>query len=362
MARKTNHGTVRSMFLFFVLMAVGFFFLFSSMTQVNAAQKVVLKLASEYNDKHPTVRNAWMPWIQELKKKSNGGLIIQFFNPNTLVPAKQVYDAVTSGSVDIGATPTWRSFGKFPLDDVISLPMLFNGAEAGSLTIWGLHQTFPEWRQQYKDVKVLWQWTSATHQIHTKNKQIKTLEDLKGLKIIGWGAVGLRIIKALGANPVQITPPDTYLALERGMADGVLCPLAPMRSFKISDAAKYHTIVDMYCDAFWAGMNWKKWNSLPDEYKKILEETTGRIMAQKSGKTLDEGAIQDAKWMKRHGHKFYVLPAQERKRWKLKAKPLVDAWIADMESKGFSNAREIVKKTMELADEYSAKTVGGYKE
>ncbi len=145
-----------------------------------------------------------------------------------------------------------------------------------------------------------------------QEKEIKTLEDLQGMKIIGWGANGIRMIKALGANPIEMIPLDTYQALERGMADGVLCPLAPMRAFKITDAAKSHSIVNVYCDSFYAGMSWNKWNSLPDKFKKLLEETTGAQMAQISGSTLDEGAISDAKWMKEQGHTFYVIATQRK--------------------------------------------------
>jgi TRAP-type transport system periplasmic protein len=326
-----------------------------------SADQVTIKMVSEYNDKHPTVKNGWFPWIEELKKKTDGQLEIQFYNPNTLVPAKEVYNSLTAGSVDLGATAQWLSHGKFPLSDAISLPMMFNGAEAGSMTIWSLYQNFPEWREEYKDIKILWQWTSATVQLHTKKKEIKTLEDLQGMKIIGWGANGIRIIKALGANPIEMIPLDTYQALERGMADGVLCPLAPMRAFKITDAAKSHSIVNVYCDSFYAGMSWNKWNSLPDKFKKLLEETTGAQMAKISGSTLDEGAISDAKWMKEQGHTFYVLPPNEKERWKEKLRPIGEEWIKRMEEKGTKNAAAIRDTVVKLGKEYSEKTTGGYK-
>ena len=327
-----------------------------------AADTVVIKAASEYPDKHPTVKNGWFPWIEELKQKTNGRLVIQFFNPNTLVPQKEAYNALTSGSADMIFNVTWRNQGKFPLADATALPMLFNGAEAGSLTIWDLYQALPEWQAEYKDVKVFWQWTSATIQLHTKKKLIKDLEDLQGLKIIGWNPRNLEMIKALGANAIEMTPQDTYLALERGMADGVMCPLAPMRAFKITDAAKYHTIIDLNCDAFYAAMNWNKWNSLPDDLKKVLEEKTGRQMALVSGRTLDEGAIGDSMWMKGQGHTFYVLPKNEKKNWREKLKYMDDAWIKAVEGRGYQNARKIYEKTLSLAEKYSSETVGGYKD
>jgi len=346
-------------FVFVLILTAAVVFSFN--LPVWSQEKVTIKMVSEYNDKHPTVRNGWFPWIEEVKKKTDGQLEIQFYNPNTLVPAKEVYNSLTAGSVDLGATPQWLSHGKFPLSEAVSLPMMYNGAEAGSLTIWDLYKTFPEWRQEYKDVKILWQWTSATVQLHTRKKEIKTLQDLQGMKIIGWGANGIRIIKALGANPIELTPHDTYQALERGMADGVLCPLAPMRAFKITDAAKSHTIVNVYCDSFYAGMNWNKWNSLPERFKKLLEETTGRDMAQISGRTLDEGTIADVKWMKDQGHTFYLLPPNEKERWKEKLRPMGEEWIKKMEEKGYKSASSIRDTVVRLGKEYSEKTTGGYK-
>jgi TRAP-type transport system periplasmic protein len=347
----------KSVFIVFLTVTLLFPFAVSGWSQ----DKVVIKAASEYPDKHPTVKNGWFPWFEDLKKQTQGGLTIQFFNPNTLVPQKEAYDALTSGSADMIFNVTWRNQGKFPLADVTALPMLFNGSEAGSLTIWDLYQAYPEWQAEYKDIKVLWQWTSATINLHTKNKPIKNLADLQGLKIIGWNPRNLEMIKALGANPIEMGPPDTYLALERGMADGVICPIAPMRAFKISDAAKHHTVIDLNLDAFYAGMNWKKWNSLPEEYKKLLEKTTGRHMAQVSGKTLDEGAIEDSAWMKKQGHTFYVLPKEEKKNWRAKLKYMDEAWLKSVEGKGYKNAQKILDQTMKLAEKYSAETVGGYK-
>ena len=326
-----------------------------------SADKFLIKMTGDYPDKHPTVRNGWLPWIEEMKTKSDGRLDIKYFNPNTLAPVRDNFNAVIAGSVDLGVTATWYQTGKFPLTEITALPMLFNGAEAGSLTVETLYETFPEWREEYKEVKMLWQWMSATIQLHTTKKEIKTLDDLQGLKIIVWGATANRIIKDLGANPIDIVPADTYLALERGMADGVACPLAPMRAFKISDAAKLHTIVDLYNDAFWGGMNWAKWNSLPDDLKKLLEDSTGMKMAEISGKTLDEGAIADAQWMKDHGHTFYVVPKEEKAKWRAKLKGINEETVKKLEDKGIPNARTIYDQAMQLAEKFSNETVGGYK-
>jgi len=327
-----------------------------------SAEKFELKFASEYPDKHPTSANAFMPWIKEVDELSKGRLMIQFFNPNTICPAREAYASTVAGSVDIGASPVHYVFGKFPLSEVIQLPFLFNGSESGSLTTWEVYKRFPEWREEYKELKVLWQWTSALLELHTVKKPVRTLEDLRGLKIISWGAHVNAMLRALGANPVDSKPMDTYMALERGMADGVVCPIAPMRAFKISDAAKHHTILHLGVDVFWAGANLGKWNSLPQDLKKILEETTGDKMAQLSGKTLDEGSIRDVQWMKEQKHTFYVLPQKEKERWKEKVRPISEEWVKKMEGKGSKVARNLYETVTALGKEYSEKTPGGYKE
>ncbi len=321
-----------------------------------------LKFASEYPDKHPTVRNGFLPWIQEVKDLSGGRLDITFFNPNALVPARQVWDSVIAGVADIAASPCHWVHGKLKVAPVIQLPLMFNGAEAGSLTTWDLAQSTPEWQKEYRQVKVLWYWASALFEVHMKDGLVKNLEDLKGKKMIGWNPQIRNIIKVLGANSVEVTPHDTYLALERGMADGVMCPIAPMKVYKITDVAKYHTIVDVMADPFYAVMNKRKWNSLPADLQKILEDTTGERMARISGKTLDEGSIKDADWMKKNGHEFYILPPAEKARWQKKVANVHESWIKKMEGQGYPNARKIHDTTVELGKKYSATTVGGYRE
>jgi TRAP-type C4-dicarboxylate transport system substrate-binding protein len=329
----------------------------------HAADKYVIKLASEYPDKHPTIKNGFMPWIKDVKKKTDGKLRIQFFNPNTLCPAKEANSALMTGAVGMIFTPSQMSArGKFPMSSVALLPFMFNGSEAGSQTIWDMYQKYPEMKKEYEGMRLLWQWTSATFEVHTTKKPVKSLEDLKGLKMIVWTGDLAKIAKALGANPVETIPHDTYLALQRGMAHGVICPLAPMKVYKITDVAKHHTIAGVMTTHFYAGVNQKKWDSLPADIRQVLIETTGEKMVQVAGRTLDQGAIKDAQWMKKKGHKFYKLSDEERDRWRAKVEHLIDEWIEKMEGKGFKNARQIVEDAYAMGAKYAQTTTGSFQE
>jgi len=321
-----------------------------------------LNFVSAYVDAHPTSVNAFKPWIEKVEELSNGRLKIHFYAPNTLCPEKDTFDSTVGGFVDIGSSYNGYNPGKFPVSEVMDLPLLVQGAESGALVTWDLYNNYPEIKQEYSEGKLLWMWTSATYNLHTVNKEIQTLEDLKGLKIIGWSPKILEMIKLLGANPIEISALDTYMSLERGMADGVLCPLAPVRSFKITDVSKYHTIVDLSVGPFYSVMNKTKWDSLPADLQKILEDTTGAEMARNCGVTLDEGAVADSKWMMDNGHSFYVLPETERERWVEAITPMYDEWVANMENKGIENAREILNAAQELGKEYDKTTGKGFVE
>lgn len=327
---------------------------------VALAKKLELPMSTIYMNTHPTVANAWTPWFKEMADLTGGNVEIAYFNPNTLCPVNDLYDATISGMVGIGGNGQSLTPGKFPLSSVLELPGMAPSAECGSLVMWELYKNHPEIQAEYKDIQLLWLWASATYQLHTTKKEVKTLEDAQGLKIIAWNRSAADIIKALGANPVQIGPTDTYLALERGMADGVLCPLAPIVSFKISDATKYTTVCDVLLNPFWAGMSHDVWKSLSDKDRAAFEKTTGEVMAKRSGVSLDQGAVSDVAKLRKVGHGFYLLPDAERDRWIAATAPLREAWVKDMESKGYKDARKLLDEAVSLSAKYAKTTGRGY--
>ena len=168
------------------------------------------------------------------------------------------------------------------------------------------------------------------------------------------------LTQALGANPVMVPPTDSYLALERGMADGVLCPLAPIISFKISEAAKFTTSCDIAVTGFWAGVSQDLWTSLDPEAQKAFSDTTGQVMADNSGKSLDQGAAGDAQRLKAAGHTFIELSEPERTAWLEATKPLREKWVQEMEAKGYKNARAIMEDAYQLSQKYAKVTGRGY--
>lgn len=342
-----------------LLMSCGLFLL--GHDRAHAVDTIELKLVADYPERHPATVNAIKPWIKSIEEQTAGKVKIIYYPANTLVPQKDGYDSTVSGMVDIlFEAALWSN--RFPEFEIMSLPFLAPGAEAAGLMISGVMEKFPQIRDRFKDTKFLWVSGSASGELTTAKAQVKSLKDLNGLRIIGFTAVMMDAIKALGANPIELPPPDIYMALQRNTADGVLFPIAPIKAMKISDVAKFHTIVNFNTGVFYAVMNKDKFKTLPPDVQKIIEETTGEKMTRTVGQVLDNGSAQDAKWLKENGHTFFVLPASERELWIEKNKPVIESNLAKYHSKGIANAREIYDEAVRLGKELSKTTGSGYQE
>jgi TRAP-type C4-dicarboxylate transport system substrate-binding protein len=320
--------------------------------QAFAGEEVhVLKFVSVYSAMHPSIVNGVMPWIKELKEKSNGRLIVQFYEPNTLTPIHEGWAAVKSGIADIAFD---ANRNQFPLSDVVAMPFMFKSTEAAALTFWQMLNEFPEMAAEYKGAKLLWAHTSAEYQLHTKKIRVSKLSDIEGKKIIVWTPNGRKYAAALGAVPLYINALDTYVALQRNMADGVFCPLAPMRSYKTDEVTKYHNIINFSQDAFWGAMNINSFEKLPPDLQKLLLDTCGTHMARLFGKTLDDGDKAAIKYLKSKGHEFIDIPEEELDKWRTQVTPVYEEWIKDMEGRGYKDARKMFETALKLSKKYQA--------
>ena len=145
-------------------------------------------------------------------------------------------------------SPTWAftdpgyTPGRFPLITATELPLgLFKSSRGGSLAVMSIFDK--HFKNEFKDVKVLWFWVHPPGHFHLAKKQVKVLEDLNGLKIRAATPMLTTMVKTLGAIPVSIPAPDTYTALERGTVDGTIFPWEAISSFKIAEVLKYHVAV-----------------------------------------------------------------------------------------------------------------------
>lgn len=315
-----------------------------------SAKPIELKLAMWNSMQHTSVVEIYMPLAKELEQRTQGRVKIAFYPNEALGKAKDQYDMAVRGITDIAVFIHGYTPGRFPLAGVMELPIGVPSGKIGSRVFWELYEKYM--KQEYPGVKVLQLQTSEPGQVHATKKTVKTLGELKGMRIRSSGPQQTALLRALGASPLTIPIPELYDALQKGMADGALLPFSAIKDFKLGEVIKHHTVANIYVMTSGLVMNPNTWNSLPPDVQKIMDELTGLKMAEKGGDAFDRYAAAAEAEVKQKGGDVYQLPPAERKLWLTTAQPVIEAWIADMEKKGLPG-KQVYQDAVALLAKYS---------
>ncbi len=178
--------------------------------------------------------------------------------------------------------------------------------------------------------------------LHTK-KPVKTLEDLKGMKIRGTGTTA-KVVANLGATPVAMPMGDAYDAISRGVAEGVVCPMEALQGWKLGEVVKYTTqnYGSAYNMVFFVVMNKRKMEFVyPRMSRKIIEQINEEWIV-KQGQTWDEIDKIGTDFAVKQGDTLIPLSKEEDARWAKAVSPMFDEYIKDKKAKGLP-AEEALK-------------------
>lgn len=291
-----------------------------------------LTMATQYMDRHAIVQKVWKPWIEEIKKRTNGRVVITLYNPNTICPEGEILSALQKGQIDIGDHYFARNPGAMPLCTVTGkIPMPPTKTETLSVALWKLINDTPEMLAETKALHLLGAHQTASLQLSTVKTRSTDLNDLKKLRFICASKDSVLCASSLGLNAIMQPQPDIYMALSRNMAEGVFFPIPPMRSYKVNEATKITIMLNAYSSPCYFAMNKAKWDSLPDDVKRVFDETCGEAMSRAIGKALDEGEQEDIAIMKQEGQVYLEMPEATRQEWKSMLRPVLrQAWLEEV--------------------------------
>ena len=274
------------------------------------------------------------PWAREVAATSNGRVKIQVFPAMQLggKPA-DLYGQARDGVVDIVWTLPGYSPGRFPLTEVFELPFVCTDAESTSQALTMFHRKWM--RDEYGDTQPLVFHATAPGHIHTVDRQVRTLEDLEGLEIRAASQTVAAMLDALGAVPVGMPVPQVYEALARGVVEGAWIPWTIMRPFRLHEVTRYHTEVRLGCTLFVLTMNKVRYDGLPADIRRILDDTTGMALAKRLGRLWQEDEKTGRDIAVEQGHLIQPLAAAERARWRSATEPVVEGWVTKVDAMGY---------------------------
>ena len=285
-------------------------------------------------------------WCKEVEKRTGGEITINYFPAGTLTKAPQTYDGVVQGIADIGMTVLAYSRGRFPVASAIDLPMGYTtGVQATAVANAVLNKFEPK---EFDDTKMMFVHVHGPGLLHTRDKAVSTLEEIKGLKIRSTGTSGL-IVAALGASPVGKSMRECYQMLQKGVVDGSFHPVEANKGWKLGEVVHFMTqnFSSAYYTTFAVFMNKDKWAALTPKQQKIIQQINGE-WTSKHGVAWDEADKLGMEFFLSKGGKVIPLSDAESKRWAKAVEPVIDGYIEKATQKGIDGKAvvEFIKTNM----------------
>lgn len=284
-------------------------------------------------------------WCDEVKKRTNGKVSVQYFPGQTLTPARQAYDGVVNGLSDLAMGCFAYTRGRFPAMEALDLPLGYqNGTQATRAANLFVEKIRPK---ELDQVVVMYVHAHGPGLLFTRDKAVKTLEDIKGLKIRSHGT-SAKLVKALGGVPVTLPMPDTYQSLARGVVDGSFYPVEANLGWKLGETVKFGTwcLPVAYTTSFFVVMNKARWNALPQDVKKTIVEINKEWVA-KTGQAWDQADLKGREFfLAQPGRQIIQLDKAEGERWRQAAQPVLAEYEQSATKRGL-DGKAVVKAAQE---------------
>jgi TRAP-type C4-dicarboxylate transport system substrate-binding protein len=315
------------------LLVLALLLVFGTSAVSYAADPIKLKFANYFPVVHKNTAFG-QEFSDEIKKRTGGRVEISYYPGGTLLTAPKMAAGISTGIADIGMAHCGYSRARFPVTEIMELPI---GSPSAYISTHVANDFYDKFKpKEWNDYYPLMFSTSPPAVLQTISKPVRTLEELKGLKIRGTGRIG-DLVKALGATPMPIEMVDLYESLRRGVIDGNFGPIEQLKGFKIGELIKYSTtswkIGSSY--TFYVVMNKNKWNALPADIKKIFQDTANEYK-EKWAVQWNEIEIEGVQFSKSQGGQFLPLSDAEAAKWVKAAQPVIADFKKDLMSKGYS--------------------------
>lgn len=308
-----------------------------------AQQAVTLKFHTFMS---PT-SNVWLamhkPWMEKVEKESGGRIKFEGYPAMQLggTPV-QLYDQVKDGVVDVVWTLPGNTAGRFPRIEVFELPFIMSNAEATSKAYWEYVQTMAP--DEFKDTQVLALQVHGPGVIHTVDKPVKSIADMRGLKLRAPTRQVTKLMGVLGATPVGMPLPQIPDALSKGTITGCVIPWEVVPSVKVNELTKFHAEFDpaggsLYTTTFVMAMNKAKYNSLAPDLKKVIDNNSGMATSAWMGKVQQGNDVPGRKTASDRGNTIYTVSAAEAQEFRRKSRTVEVEWVEDMNKKGFDGKK-----------------------
>lgn len=315
------------------------------------AQEVTLKMHQFLPAQASVPKHVLDVWADKVEADSEGRIKIERY-PSMQLGGKppELVDQVLDGVADIVWTLPGYTPGRFPSTEVFELPFMETNAEATSRAYWQLAEKhFMD--TEFGDMKMLGLWVHGPGLIHS-SEPVTEPADLNGVKLRAPTRVTNQLFTGLGATTVGLPVPAVPEALSKGVIDATVIPWEVTASLKVGELVKNHTEFgdgSLYTATFIFAMNKDKYEALPDDLKKVIDDNSGEDFSAFAGKVMQDYDAPARQIAVDLGNNIIELTPEQVQVWRDASAGVEKAWVEEMS--GRFDAQALVDEARALIEE-----------
>jgi TRAP-type C4-dicarboxylate transport system substrate-binding protein len=296
------------------------------------------------------------PWCERIESQSAGRLKCQIFPAMQLGGTpEQLIDQANMGLADVVWAMPGYTPGRFPLVDVFELPFMMTNAEATSQAVWDYAAEYG--REEFAGVRPLAFHVHAGGLFFMRDRAVTRMEDLAGATIRTPTRHASALLEALGAIPMSMPAPQVRELMAKGVVAGTLFPYEVVPSVRLNTLIRHASegapgFPKFQTSVFIFAINKARYDSLPEDLKRVLDANSGRELSARAGRIWDaaEMPVRDA--LIDDGLQVNIIAAAELERWQAASAHVSAAWVTDVTARG-ADGTALLQAARDLISHYS---------
>jgi TRAP-type C4-dicarboxylate transport system substrate-binding protein len=276
-----------------------------------ASAQTEIRVANWLPPKHPLFAEIILPWTKQVEEATEGRVKMQVLDA-PLGPPPAHFDFAVNGVADVTFGVHNYTPGRFVATELGEMSFLCEKSAYLSPAWWTIHQKYFADLNEHRGTHLLGIWTHGPGQLWTRDRDVSSLESIKGAKIRIGGGFSQKAAQALELVPIQSPVTKAYEILSGGVADGIQFPAESVTAFKVNEVLNQGLLVPggLYTASMFLVMNQAKWDSLSKEDQAAITSVSGLALAKLAGKVWDAADDRAIEQMKAAGKITMVEPGE----------------------------------------------------
>ena len=319
-------------------------------TQTVSAAEYEWRFAHYLQEEHFFAVGWLSDWAYEIERRSDGRINVTVYPINSLLRLGSIAPGVKDGVAEIGFGPAPQS----AILDLIELPFVANSATHGTQIAMSVLESNESVARDLDGLHVVVLQTNAPSLIHTKDKPVRVLQDLAGLRMRGATEYIRDVLSTLGSDPIaDYLAPQVFGLLRDGKIDGTIWPYEAMRIFNLREQANHHTEMYFFVSVLGLFVNAAALDSLPEDLQTVVRDMSGKAVALSAASEWDKEEQIGRETVEGLGNTIITLTDEERLAWRAAAQPLIDRKLTELSRAGI-DAENQYKSLLTLSATLSA--------